>query len=149
MQTRQSLTLLTHVLDQLLAVARVAERFGLAFLLRLSGFGQALRQVLLSLIELASGFAHLPHLVVEAAGRAAAEFVAEVFEILLRARAGSGGLCHALLIEGLGGPLGLVAGLLKLIALRRHPLQVFGRFHAGLQLLRVLQHLPLLVLQPL
>jgi len=84
-----------------------------------------------------------------AAGGAAAEFVAELLEILLGPRSGGGGLGDALLVEGFGRPLHLLAGLLELLAFVGHSFGVFWRFHARLKLLGVLEDLPLLVLEAL
>src|SRR5205823_3710011 len=106
----------------LLSLARVAQRLACPFLRRLNRFVQTLAQILLALIELAGRLAHLPHFVIELSRRSAAKLIAQLLKRLFRSRARRGGLRHTLLFECLGGALRLFTSLLKLLALRRHPL---------------------------
>jgi hypothetical protein len=93
-QPAELFALLAETVGDLLALAGVAElaMFGLVELLEL------IRQLLLSLIELARFVAHAVHVFRELAGGAFAEVVAELVEILGGARAGGDGVGdHALL----------------------------------------------------
>ncbi len=145
-QGLEAFALLRELLGDLLAIGRFRLAQGAATRL-LAEIGHALRELLLVAGEVARLGPHRAEVLGKLAGALLAEFIPHRLEIALGASAGRERLADVALRGGLGGALQLLAGLLELLALFRHARLVLGPLHPLLELVRIGEHLLLLLLQ--